>query len=93
MNNLSINHPLIGTGRAGQLGGFNGWITGGLVRFNWVCKCFLAQFKKLVHIIFFVLFWAFFNPNQQIYVVGSTNLGFLALFFTIHIKPSYLLPF
>ena len=58
MGNPSVNYPLIGTSQAGRLGGFGRWILDGLVRFNWACKCFLAQFKKSIHIIFS----GFFGP-------------------------------
>ena len=43
MDYPSVNHLLIGTGRSGRL-------AGRLVGFNWVCKCFLDQFKKSVQI-------------------------------------------
>jgi hypothetical protein len=58
-------------------------MSGELVEFNWACKWFLAQFKILVHIIFldfFGLFSTILNPNQQLYVIGPTNLVFLAIF-------------
>ncbi len=42
MDYPSVNHLLIGTGRLVRLGGSVG--------FNWVCKCFLDQFKKSVQI-------------------------------------------
>jgi hypothetical protein len=52
---LTVNYPLIGTGR---LSGFGGWMSARLVGFNWAHKWFLAQFKKSVHIIFL----GFFGP-------------------------------
>jgi hypothetical protein len=55
--------------------------------FNWACKWTFwdlqVDFKNSVHIIvldFFELFWAILKPNQQLYVIGPTNLVFLAIF-------------
>ena len=42
MDHPSVNHPLIGTSRSGR--------SSESVGFNWVCKCFLDQFKKSVQI-------------------------------------------
>ena len=42
-----------------------------------------VDFKNLVHIIvldFLGLFWTILKPNQQLYVIGPTNLVFLAIF-------------
>ncbi len=43
----------------------------------------LVDFKNSVHIIvldFFGFFWAILKPNKQLYVIGPTNLVFLAIF-------------
>ena len=53
-----------------------------------------VNFKNSAYIIvldFFELFWVILKPNQQSYVIGPTNLIFLATFFTI--GPPYLLTF
>ena len=67
-NNPSVNHPLIGAGRAGRLGGLGGWISSGLVGFNWACKCFLIpQYinHKLLYIGALVVQKKKKNQNQN----------------------------
>jgi hypothetical protein len=49
----------------------------------WTFLGLQVHFKNSVHIIvldFFGLFWAILKPNQQLYVIGPTNLVFLAIF-------------
>ena len=81
-DNPSVNHSLIGLSR---LSGFGRWMSGGLVGFNWPANGFFWIFlglqvdvKNSVHS--FGLFWAILKPNQQLYVIGPTNLVFLAIF-------------
>ena len=70
--------------------GFNGLASG----LFWIFLGLQVNFKNSAHIIvldFFELVWAILKPNQQSYVIGPTNLIFLAIFFTI--GPPYLLTF
>jgi hypothetical protein len=51
--------------------------------FFWTFLGMQIHFKNSVHIIvldFFGLFWTILKPNQQLYVIGPTNLVFLAIF-------------
>jgi hypothetical protein len=64
------------------------------VGFFWIFLGLEVNFKNSAHIIvldFFGLFWAILKPNQQLYVIGPTNLVFFSHFFTI--GPPYLLTF
>ena len=63
----------------GRVVGFNGLASG----LFWIFLGLQVNFKNSAHIIvldFFELFWAILNPNQQIYVIGLTNLVFLSIF-------------
>ena len=58
---------------------FNGLASG----FFWIFLGLQVNFKNSTHIIvldFFELFLAILKPNQQSYVIGPTNLIFLAIF-------------
>ena len=59
---------------------FNGLASG----LFWIFLGLQVNFKNSAHIIvldFFELFWAILKPNEQSYVIGPTNLIFLAFFF------------
>ena len=63
----------------GQVVGFKEYASG----LFWTFLGLQVHFKNSVHIIvldFFGLFWAILKPNQQLYVIGPTNLVFLAIF-------------
>jgi hypothetical protein len=45
-------------------------------RLFWACKCTL----KIQSISLFWTFLGHLKPNQQLYVIGHTNLVFLAIF-------------
>jgi hypothetical protein len=68
------------------LSGFGGRVVGFkeyASRLFWTFLGLQVDFKNSVHIIvfdFFGLFWAILKPNQQLYVIGPTNLVFLAIF-------------
>ena len=53
------------------------------VSFFWTFLDLQMDFKNSVHIIVlnvFGFFWAILKPNQQLYIIGPTNLVFLAIF-------------
>jgi hypothetical protein len=79
------------SGFGGRVVGFNGLASG----LFWIFLGLQVNFKNSAHIIvldFFGLFWAILKPNQQLYVIGPTNLVFLAIFL-LFIGPPYLLTF